>query len=198
MRDIGLEPAFFSPLADRRLPAGASGLYLGGGYPELNAERLSRNDAMRDSIRRAAASGMPVFAECGGYLYLLESLEDMEGRVWPGCAVLPGRAVMGKGLAGLGYREARTGKDGVLGPAGTALVGHVFHYSRVEGARGDLAMRPARGGDEELDGSISGSVLGSYLHLHFAGNRGALENFAAACSAYRAIALGDGTAGGAS
>ena len=94
---------------------------------------------------------------------------------------------MGKRLAALGYREGRTLKPSVLGPAGTALSGHVFHFSTVEGADGVLEL--ARGdtaseGRPEPDGSARGSVFGSYLHLHFAKNREALANFAAACRAF--------------
>jgi cobyrinic acid a,c-diamide synthase len=191
MRDAGLEPVFFSPLEDPALPTGVSGLYLGGGYPELHAAALGRNDAMRDSIRRAAAAGLPVFSECGGYLYLLESLEDLEGRAHAGCGILPGRARMGRKLAALGYREGRTLRDSVLGPAGTLLSGHVFHFSTVEGAEGVLSLglpapagagRPAR--PPEPDGSARGSAFGSYLHLHFAKNPEALANFAAACRTF--------------
>lgn len=200
MRDMGLEPVFFSPLADGALPPGVSGLYLGGGYPELHAAALGRNSAIRDSIRRAAADGLPVLAECGGYLYLLESLEDLDGVAHPGCGLLPGRARMGKRLAALGYREGRTLKDSVLGPAGRVLSGHVFHYSTVEGADGILALGQPAEADEaaapaaagatvpkrppEPDGSARGSVFGSYLHLHFAKNREALADFAAACRAF--------------
>ena len=191
MCESGLEPVFFSPLADNALPSGISGLYLGGGYPELHASALGRNAAMRDSIRRAAAAGLPVFSECGGYLYLLESLEDLDGAAHPGCCILPGRARMGRKLAALGYREGRTLRDTVLGPAGTELSGHVFHYSRVEGAVGVLSLGlPAAAGSgkpacaPEADGSARGLVFGSYLHLHFARNRQALENFAAACRAF--------------
>ena len=191
MRDAGLEPVFFSPLEDPALPTGVSGLYLGGGYPELHAAALGRNDAMRDSIRRAAAAGLPVFSECGGYLYLLESLEDLEGRAHAGCGILPGRARMGRKLAALGYREGRTLRDSVLGPAGTLLSGHVFHFSTVEGAEGVLSLglpapagagRPAR--PPEPDGSARGSAFGSYLHLHFMKNPEALANFAAACRTF--------------
>ena len=187
MRDSGLEPVFFSPLADSALPPDSSGLYLGGGYPELHAASLGRNVAMCDSIRRAAEAGLPVFAECGGYLYLLGSLEDLEGSPHPGCGILPGRARMGKGLAALGYREGRTRRASVLGPAGTVLSGHVFHVSTVEGAEGILSLRPpaeVASPAPELDGSARGSVFGSYLHLHFAKNPEALAGFAAACRAF--------------
>ena len=178
MRDTGIEPVFFSPLADGGLPAGTSGLYLGGGYPELFAGELARNSAMRDSIRGAAEEGLPVFAECGGYLYLLEALEDTGGSWHEGCKVLPGRAFMGKALAALGYREGRTRTGTVLGPAGTELSGHVFHFSWVEGSGGVLDL------GTELDGSSSRNVFGSYLHLHFARNPVALGHFAEACLRY--------------
>jgi cobyrinic acid a,c-diamide synthase len=172
MRDAGLEPVFFSPLSDRRLPPEAAGLYIGGGYPELHARELAENSAMRDSILGASRAGLPVYAECGGYLYLLESLVDSEGRAFPLCGVLPGVGRMGPGLAEIGYRECATASDSILGPAGSRLVGHVFHCAKAEGS-----------GPE-----ASGSVYASWLHLHFAGNPRALAAFADACRAFAARA----------
>jgi cobyrinic acid a,c-diamide synthase len=189
LRDAGLEPVFFSPLADEALPEAVSGLWLCGGYPELHASRLSRNTRMRASIRAAAEAGLPTFAECGGYLYLLESFPDTEGGTWEGCALLPGRGMMGDRLEALGYREGRILAPSVLGPAGTLLKGHVFHFSRVEGGTGDLALRalaPAAEDEARPEGYCRGSVFASFLHLHFDGNPIALANFAEACRRHAA------------
>jgi hypothetical protein len=109
-----------------------AGLYLPGGYPELAARELSANAAMRAAVRAFCASGGPVWAECGGYMYLLEELDDGQGGRWPMCAALPGRAVLRQRRAALGYRAARTLVPGPFG-SGTSVRGHEFHYSEYEG-----------------------------------------------------------------
>lgn len=185
LRGLGCRLVPFSPLRDSRLPEGADALYLCGGYPELHARRLSENCAMRDSVRAAAAAGLPVLAECGGYLYLLEELGDAEGRSWPACGLAPGRSVLGKRLADLGYREAELRAAGPLGPAGTRLRGHVFHYARVEGAEAGAPAVDWIGGRHGSEGFASGSVFASFLHVHFAGNPRAARAFAAAARAHR-------------
>ncbi len=174
MRATGLEPVFFSPMRDRGLPAGIAGLYLGGGYPELHAEPLSTNLGMKESLRKAASAKLPILAECGGWLYLLDSFEDGEGRRWPMCGILSGKAIMGKRLADLGYRETRTPMASILGPAGTVLRGHVFHFARTEGA----------------DAGVQGNIYASWLHMHFAGNPAALAGFALSCQAWAASSRG--------
>jgi cobyrinic acid a,c-diamide synthase len=174
----GAELAFFSPLAEAELPPGLGGLYLPGGYPELSAPALAANASMRAQVRAFCASGRPVWAECGGYMYLLESLTDGEGAVHPMCGVLPGRAVLRGKRAALGYREARTLAPGPLGPAGTVLRGHEFHYSEYEGEPGQSAfVLTASDGTEVLDGRAAGNILGGYFHAHLASNPQAAKAF---------------------
>lgn len=134
----GVELVPFSPLADSALPSGLGGLYFGGGFPELYAERLAANRAMLDAVREFAASGRPVWGECGGLLYLLEELTDFDGRRHALAGVLPGRAKMNRKLAALGYRELETRVPSCFGPAGTRLRGHEFHYSSAELPSGGL------------------------------------------------------------
>lgn len=83
LKRCGLDIVKFSPLSDKRLPEGACGVYLGGGYPELYAQMLSENVSMRKALREAAEADMPILAECGGFLYLQQTLEDSQGKAWP-------------------------------------------------------------------------------------------------------------------
>jgi cobyrinic acid a,c-diamide synthase len=187
LRDLGAELAFFSPLHDSDLPEGSSALYLGGGYPELHLGEIEGNENMRSSIRKARDEGMPIYAECGGYLYLLEAMKDAEGKERPCVGVAPGISQRGSRLASLGYREGRTLKSSLFGKAGTLLRGHVFHYFEVEGAGEDhAALKLARPGDSAAiaEGYAEGEVFASFLHIHFAGNPSAAEAFAKAARRY--------------
>lgn len=184
---LGARLAFFSPLRDAELPAGTAAVYLGGGYPELHAATLAANEPMRAAIRRAADAGMPVYAECGGYLYLLDELDGMDGRPYAGCGLFPGRARMGTKLAALGYRDCSTLAPSLVGPAGSRLSGHVFHYATVDGpASPALSMTNARRPDAPpaLEGAASGSTFGSFLHVHFAANGGLARKLVSAARRY--------------
>lgn len=189
LAEAGAELVFFSPLAHAALPENAQGLYLPGGYPELAARELSANAAMRAAVRAFCASGRPVWAECGGYMYLLEELADGQGERWPMCAALPGRAVLRPRRAALGYREARTLAPGPFGPAGILLRGHEFHYSEYEGSPEAPAFALADSqGREAADGQALGGVVGGYFHAHLASNPLAARAFVAACRAWCGIA----------
>lgn len=187
----GVEIIPFSPLTDAAPPPDLDGLLLPGGYPELAAPELAANEPMRAAIRAFCLSGRPVWAECGGYMYLMESLADAEGRVWPMCGVVPARAVMRPRRAALGYREARTLSLGPLGPAGTLLRGHEFHYSALEGGSSTLGegghawALTASDGSEAPEGWAWGNIVGGYFHAHLASNPEAARRFVAACLAWR-------------
>lgn len=184
---LGARLAFFSPVRDGALPDGTAAVYLGGGYPELHAAALEANAPMRRAIRDAAAAGMPVYAECGGYLYLLDELDGMDGRPHAGCGLFPGRARMGSRLAALGYRDCSTLVPSLAGPAGSRLSGHVFHYATVEGpATPALSMTNRRRPDAPpaLEGAARGSAFGSFLHVHFAANRGLARRLVASARRY--------------
>lgn len=168
LRDLGAELRFFSPLADARLPEGAGALYLGGGYPELHAARLAANGAMRAAVREFAAGGRPVYAECGGLMYLGEALVDAAGARHLMAGVVPGASVM-RPRPTLGYREVVALRDSPVARAGDAVRGHEFHYSVREAEAGAAAYRRADGGGTEgVVAGPRGNVLASYLHLHFA------------------------------
>ncbi len=168
LRQLGAELAFFSPLADEAMPA-ADALYLPGGYPELHLARLSTNQTMQQSIRSHHARGKPILAECGGMLYLLESLADADGESGVMAGILPGRASVQKRLGNLGMHSIQL-------PEG-ALRGHTFHYSRMETTLQPLASSIAAvtGGRGEPAYRI-GRLHASYLHHYFPSNPEAIAN----------------------
>ncbi len=165
LQALGAELAFFSPLADPELPP-ADALYLPGGYPELHLERLAANQALLAAVRAHHAADKPLLAECGGMLYLLESLTDQQGRTASLAGLLPGRGLMGDRLANLGMHEIDL-------PEGT-LRGHGFHYSRLETPLEPIAWSRARRGRQGEPAYRLGSLLASYLHLYFPSNPAAL------------------------
>ncbi len=188
LRARGGELLFYSPLRDEALPAGAAGLYLGGGYPEVYAAELSANQGMLKSLRAFAASGRPVYAECGGLMYLSESLETREGKCYPLAGVIPARTRMRQEKKFLGYVEASLRADSLWGREGDLLRGHEFHYSEmVSDGIGDprwqpvYALRRKRPGTIIPEGYQCGNVLASYAHLHFPSRPAAVDHFIAKC-----------------
>lgn len=184
LRRAGADLVFWSPMDDAALPT-VDGLYLGGGYPEIHAERLSTNAVMRHAVRKFAEGGRPVYAECGGLMYLAESLEDGGGVTWPMAGVLPARSRWVKGRLCLGYREVLTSAPSLLGPAGTRLRGHEFHASALEPPPASVervyAVSDAVGGGTRAEGYVVGRALMSYVHLHWASCPDAPVRFVEAC-----------------
>ncbi len=162
----GANLIFFSPMTDR-LPE-VDALYLGGGYPELHAAALAASRC-RDDVRQAADDGMPVYAECGGLIYLTERLATSDGD-YPMAGVLPAAAVMTDRIQGLGYVEARVvGGAPVLAP-GSTFRGHEFHYSRLDcapDARFALELLRGKGIDGGRDGLTAQNAVGQYTHAYF-------------------------------
>lgn len=177
MRHWGAEPVPFRPLHDPGLPPGVHGLYLGGGFPERHAAGLGANAGMRAAVKGAWDAGLPVLAECGGYLYLLAGLSGEDGPVYPMAGCLSGVARLQPRLQGMGYRTAEPG----------GVKGHVFHYTRAEGGTGPPAWHLYRSGGEyeRADGFRQGAAVASYLHVHHATQPQVLEGFLQACAAYR-------------
>ncbi|MCL6517999.1 cobyrinate a,c-diamide synthase, partial [Alicyclobacillus sp.] len=183
----GARLVWFRPLAGEPVPPEADGVYIGGGFPEEFAEALSGQTAVRESLRRAVADGMPVFAECGGFMYLCESLVDRAGRTWPMAGIVPARVRMQDRLAALGYREATALQETFLLSAGERARGHEFHYSVAEWVRPDRAaawrVQGSRGAG--VDGYAEGPIVAGYTHLHFGSNPGMAPRFVAACARWR-------------
>ena len=187
---FGAELVFFSPMADTRLPADLDGLYFGGGYPELAAERLAANAAMRNQILAKSREGMPIYAECGGFMYLCEALSAQDQKRYPMVGCFPFVPRMYSRLKALGYREITLTADTIIGPAGMVIRGHEFHYSAVEPTetKVDTVYRVSdrAGVDQPPAGYFVNRTLGSYTHLHFGSQPPVTEHFVSACAASRA------------
>jgi cobyrinic acid a,c-diamide synthase len=189
LREQGAEIVWFSPMTDASLPSGLDALYLGGGYPELHAKQLSSNRQMLEEVGTFAASGRPVYAECGGMLYLSESL-SVDGDSYAMARVLPLSMQMTDKLVQFGYVTVEFTEDCLLGRKGTVVRGHSFHHSRIA-SQGEIAtnyhVQYSMSGIEEREGFRRGNVLASYIHLHFRANPAVAENFVAAIRQARTL-----------
>ncbi|MBQ7738641.1 MAG: cobyrinate a,c-diamide synthase [Desulfovibrionaceae bacterium] len=175
LAELGVRIVYFSPLSSKRLPE-CQGVYLPGGYPELYIERLANNFDLRDDLRKFASSGHLIYGECGGFIYLLESLTLTSGQTYPLTGLLPGRATLHKTRQALGYRYAKLVGHLVDFSCEISVRGHEFHYS-------DLSLTtsyplPLWKIESQMDtdfsgseGLVSGRVGGSYLHLSTEGGR---------------------------
>jgi cobyrinic acid a,c-diamide synthase len=187
----GLELIPFSPLEDRHLPEDLDGIYIGGGYPELHAGQLSQNQGMREAICRCSRKGMPMYAECGGFMYLCRDLRDTENRVHPMCNCFPFRSRMHPRLRTLGYREVRFERDSILGEKGQVMRGHEFHYSDLDDTAADREVTPVysavsrRNDGHKSEGYLVNRTLGSYIHLHFGSLPECARSLTDACREYR-------------
>ena len=190
LEDAGAELVPFSPLRDAKLPRGARGLYLCGGYPELFADPLSKNISMLQSVAEFIHAGGTAYAECGGMLYLGRSLALSETAAAHAMAnVLPVRFAMDTKRRGLGYRTARLLADSCLGPAGTTARGHEFHYSYALDSPADapppaplFAIRNRENKDLGTTGYVFKNMAASYIHLHFSSCPGMAGYFVAYCA----------------
>ncbi len=186
LRHRGARIRFFSPLKDRSVGEGIDAVYLGGGYPELYAGELSANGDLLAQLRDLAGKGLPVYGECGGFMYLTEEIIDGEGRSFPMAGLLPGKARLGEKLKALGYCETETNCDTILGQRGTRGRGHVFHWSALEeGNTGEPLVFTVRKGTRVLEeGFQRHNVLGSWVHHHFAANPAMAGSFIEAAEKY--------------
>ncbi|MCB2214506.1 cobyrinate a,c-diamide synthase [Desulfofustis glycolicus] len=168
----GFDIVRFSPLHDRHLPEGVALLYFGGGYPELHAAALSANEEMRSAVRERFAAGLPIYGECGGFMYLCRQLVDQSGQLHQMTDIFPFRTTMGTRLRRLGYRTVELQQDCLLGRSGDRLFGHEFHYSDLDAGQSVDETPPIvtcyRLDNNSSEGYSIGSALGSYVHLHFA------------------------------
>lgn len=176
---MGAELVYFSPLEDSHLPPDLAGLYLGGGYPELYGERLSVNEGMLAEIRHWAENDGPIYAECGGFMYLTRGIHDLDGNFHQLVGLFPTQATMQTKRASLGYRELTTRSPSFFGPAGTRLRGHEFHYSRIEQL--DDSIERIYDIGETTEGYRYKNVIGGYMHLHFGFNGNAVQEFIHFC-----------------
>lgn len=186
LEEAGAKLVYFSPLNDHELPKDISGLLLGGGYPELYGKALSENHSMLQSIKESIEGGMPCLAECGGFMYLHEELEDKDGACFSLCGVIKGKTYPAGRLKRFGYTELEFLKGTVLGEKGLRARGHEFHYWESD-TPGNLCLmrKPLR--DETYRAMVQkGRVIGGFPHLYYYSCPQIPENFVKTCCQYKA------------
>lgn len=181
---------YFSLLEDDHLPEDIDGVYLGGGYPELFADTLSSKTHLRSEIKSCSRNRMPIYAECGGFMFLcreLTLLDPVRSKPMAGCFDL--EVCMSQRLQSLGYREVTLTKNSVIGTKGTKLRGHEFHYSSIktdnEVCDHVFEVTTRAGQDMPVTGYQKDLTLGSYLHVHFGSNPDVPRCFVAHCADFR-------------
>jgi cobyrinic acid a,c-diamide synthase len=185
LREAGAELIDFSPCRDA-LPPDVHGLLLGGGYPEVFAAELSQNQRLKEQITLHHACGKPIYAECGGLIYLTRELVTLDGKAHPMVGLIAARVTMNKKLAALGYVEVTTRVDTPLGMKGIRFRGHQFRYSSLEllaDSHDELLFDLKRPRKEQLraEGYGRGNLVASYVHAHWASAPLLAANFVAAC-----------------
>ena len=188
---LGAELAYFSPLSDSRLPEGIDGMYLGGGYPEVFAGELEENRDIREAIRTCTAWGMPAYAECGGLMYMCQSIYAIEGREYKMVGALPGISRMTASLQRFGYVDIEVSHDNLLAKRGMSIRGHEFHFSVTDVEPDTTACYRVvkdKGTGEMVNwecGFKAGNLLAGYPHLHFWANTEFAKNFIYSCELYK-------------
>ena len=185
LQDAGAELRFFSPIRDNQLPEDACGINLPGGYPELYAQQLAENEAMRHAVQEAVKGGLPTVAECGGFLYLGQRLQGIDGAAFPMAGVLPGTAVRQEHLVRFGYSFLTAPKDSLLFRKGEKIPIHEFHYwDSSENGNDLLATKPLTGKSWSC-GFVSESLYAAFPHLYFAGYPRLAERLVQAAVRYK-------------
>jgi cobyrinic acid a,c-diamide synthase len=188
LEELGATLVRFSPLRDAAVPD-VHGVYLGGGYPEAHARELAANDSMRSSLGAFARAGGPIYAECGGLMYLARAIRTLDGRSHPMVGLVPGDAVMKDRLAALGYVEVETQRATLLGAAGLRFRGHQFRYSALEVQEPSpdsfaYAVHRRHGAQVTHEGYRIENVLASYVHAHWASNPAAARGLVESCARF--------------
>ncbi len=177
----GGEITFFSPLKDKKLPDNIEAIYLGGGYPEIYAETLSKNRVLIEQIKNFSENRGFIYAECGGFIYLTEGVIDFNGKFFPLVGIFKDRAIMQKRLRSLGYAEVTFTEKTFFGEFGTKIKGHEFHYSYLENGGEALKkiynVKMRKFPEGKAEGFLYKNTLGSYIHLHFGSNKKVVKNF---------------------
>ncbi len=190
LASLGAEITYFSPIHDKALPEGTDALYLGGGYPELHMDELARNETMRTLIKASVTEGMPTVAECGGFLYLQDSLSDREGGIYSGCGVFPGKAVPCDRPVRFGYCMMKAETNSMLFNKGEEIPAHEFHYWDTD-ANGE-GMTISKPGREKTyrECFVNENLYAGFPHICFDTELPLAERFVEAAARYRSVRTG--------
>lgn len=188
----GVEIQFFSPLTDKTIPEDVDTLIFGGGFPEVFARELAANTSMINSIKQANINKMPIYAECGGFMYLMEGIYDFEQKFYPMVGLIPAKAQMHKKLQTVGYVQAEILHNNIIGTKGEVFNGHEFHFStQIEDETTTFPwafeFTKMRNNAKYKAGYAKDNIVGSYLHLHFLGSPTAAAALAEKARAYHKI-----------
>lgn len=187
LETLGAELVYFSPLNDKSLPESLDGLYVGGGFPEVFAKELSENSDMRLSMKGFVDSDKPVYAECGGLMYMCKEIIDLEGHVFDMVGVIHNQSKMTKKLQRFGYVDVELGDDSIIGPKGLQIKAHEFHRSELTTLDEDVTCYNVQ--KDRGKGNVNHwkcgysykNFLGAYAHIHFYNNLDVPKNFLASC-----------------
>jgi len=188
LTQLGANLIYFSPLSDDAMPQNIDGLLLGGGFPEIFLPQLAINESLKQVIAQHYQRGLPIYAECGGFMYLCRSITSIDGTKYAGVGLVPGEARMKPRLSALGYVEATLEQDCFLGRKGAVLHGHEFHWSEITKLPEQQAtyrLKGGRGLENRWDGYVKDNLLASFIHLHFRGCDRAIGNLLTACTHYQ-------------
>ncbi len=183
LEHFGARLRFFSPLNSKTLPGGACGVYIGGGFPEMFAKELASNRALLKELKNRSLQGMPIYAECGGLMYLMKELETLDKKVFSMAGIFPGRIQMGNKLRMFGYYDIKAMRDNIISKRGFTAKGHLFHWSyAIRMPKEALcAFQLRKGGKTFPDGYMKDNTLVSYVHLHFGSNPAWAKRFVEQC-----------------
>lgn len=184
LRANGCELVFFSPLSDKKLPEKIDGLLLYGGYPELHTKALSENETLKSEIKEQILGGLPCIAECGGFLYLHETLETPEKERFPMCGVIAGNGFGTGKLCRFGYMTLTAQKDTMLAAKGETIRAHEFHYWNSDNIGADYEITKASDNTAASGGYGTDTLYAGFPHIYFYGNEAAAKRFLKACEMY--------------
>jgi cobyrinic acid a,c-diamide synthase len=184
LEKLGCELIYFSPLKDKELPENVGGLLLGGGYPEIYAKALSENTDILKNIKEKLSAGLPAIAECGGFMYLHESLRDMEENEYPMVGFLPGTSFMTGRLQRFGYIEMKAKKDNLLTASGESIKAHEFHYGDSNNCGVDFHALKANKSAEWDCVHATDSLYAGFPHIYFYTHKDMAKRFVEKCYSY--------------
>lgn len=181
---LGAEIILFSPISDKNLPDNLDGLYFGGGYPELYLDVLSNNKSFLESLISKSYEKIPIFAECGGFMYLQEAIYDKDKIRYQMAGLLSGTSELGESLCRFGYITLTANEDNILGTSGTRIKAHEFHYSdSKENGSTFLAERP--NGKQWYTIQCKENIIAGFPHMYFPSNPRIPEKFAELCIKFK-------------
>lgn len=185
---LGAEIEYFSPISDKKLPQNIDGLYMGGGYPEVWAKELQNNLSMRQDIKKHIEAGLPTYAECGGFMYLTDSLQDKYGNEYDMTGIIPGGCQMTNSLKRFGYVYVKITEDNILAKAGAEIRAHEFHFSEANIKETVTTCYNVSKNNDSSDGKSwtcgfkVNNLLAGYAHMHFWANTEFARGFIKNCS----------------